>query len=132
MVKKIVTDIQKSEQKIKRLQRERDNAAATLMAKGYTSKELAEGTDIQASRVRQYKTAGKITSGFGSAQDFRRAFERWQAEQSRLERLLDRRNGHILDELDSGKSQAVVGEAYGVTQMLVSWVHRTRRTTGML
>ena len=104
MVKKIVTDIRRSEQKVKKLQVERDNAAASLMAKGYTSKELAEGTAVQASRVRQYKTAGRVVSGYGSAQEFRRAFDRWQAEQSRLERLLDRRNAHILEEVDRGKS----------------------------
>lgn len=132
MVKKIVTDIRRSEQKIKKLQVERDNAAASLMAKGYTSKELAEGTAVQASRVRQYKTAGRVVSGYGSAQEFRRAFDRWQAEQSRLERLLDRRNAHILEEVDRGKSQKDIGKEYGVTQMLVSWVHRTRRDVGML
>lgn len=132
MVKKIVTDIRRSEQKVKKLQVERDNAAASLMAKGYTSKELAEGTAVQASRVRQYKTAGRVVSGYGSAQEFRRAFDRWQAEQSRLERLLDRRNAHILEEVDSGKSQKDIGKEYGVTQMLVSWVHRTRRDVGML
>ncbi len=132
MVKKIVTDIRRSEQKVKKLQVERDNAAASLMAKGYTSKELAEGTAVQASRVRQYKTAGRVVSGYGSAQEFRRAFDRWQAEQSRLERLLDRRNAHILEEVDRGKSQKDIGKEYGVTQMLVSWVHRTRRDVGML
>ena len=132
MVKKIVTDIRRSEQKVKKLQVERDNAAASLMAKGYTSKELAEGTAVQASRVRQYKTAGLVVSGYGSAQEFRRAFDRWQAEQSRLERLLDRRNAHILEEVDRGKSQKDIGKEYGVTQMLVSWVHRTRRDVGML
>ena len=132
MVKKIVTDIRRSEQKVKKLQVERDNAAASLMAKGYTSKELAEGTAGQASRVRQYKTAGRVVSGYGSAQEFRRAFDRWQAEQSRLERLLDRRNAHILEEVDRGKSQKDIGKEYGVTQMLVSWVHRTRRDVGML
>ena len=132
MVKKIVTDIRRSEQKVKKLQVERDNAAASLMAKGYTSKELAEGTAVQASRVRQYKTAGRVVSAYGSAQEFRRAFDRWQAEQSRLERLLDRRNAHILEEVDRGKSQKDIGKEYGVTQMLVSWVHRTRRDVGML
>ena len=131
-MKELTDDIAAATRKEAKFRKRRDNAARTLMKSGYTSKELAEGTAVQASRVRQYKTAGRVVSGYGSAQEFRRAFDRWQAEQSRLERLLDRRNAHILEEVDRGKSQKDIGKEYGVTQMLVSWVHRTRRDVGML
>lgn len=56
---KIVREIQQAKRRTTELRHRRDDAAASLRAAGYSSREMVERVTVQASRVRQYVMAGR-------------------------------------------------------------------------
>lgn len=129
---KIVVKIRDMKIRADGLRKERDNVAATLCASGYSSRELAEKTSVQSSRVRQYVTAGEVVAGYGTVQAFVDTFEAWEDADARLMRLRDERNQMILEQLKAGRTQTDVAGEFGVSQFQVSHITRNNADVTLL
>lgn len=115
-----------------RLRKRRDDAARTLTASGYTSKELAAPTSVQASRVRQYVTEGEYDDEYQSVQDFVKAFENWQKANARMNRLKYLRNQAVIDRVAAGARQVDVAADFSISQFLVSHIVNSKQAGSLL
>lgn len=129
---KIVREIQQAKRRAVELRKKRDDAAASLRAAGYSSREMAERVTVQASRVRQYVTAGRISGEYGSLQSFVDAYNAWEMADARLSRLREERNRLVHEELKAGRLQNEVAAEFGVSQFLISHILRNKGEVTLL
>lgn len=131
MIDPIVKEIETARRRAGKAREKRDNAAATLRMAGYTSSEVAMNVSVQASRIRQYVTAGTADGKATTVADFTDAFNAWAVADAKLDRLRGDRDEMIVAGLTAGEWQETVGERFGVGQDWVSRIARTHQR-GML